>query len=94
VGVNFHETFASMVKWGTIHCVTALATHQGWKMFHLDVKITFLNATLTDEVYVIQPKGYIIIGKEFQVCKLMKALYSLCQVPRPWYGRINNYLQK
>jgi hypothetical protein len=44
----------------------ALATLQGWKMFHLDVKIAFLNAPLTDEVYMIQPEGYIITGKEFQ----------------------------
>ncbi len=57
---------ASMVKWGTIRCVMALATLQGWKMFHLDVKIAFLNAPLTDEVYMIQPEGYIITGKEFQ----------------------------
>lgn len=51
-------------------------------MFHLDVKIELLNAPLTDEVYMIQPEGYIIPGKEFQVCKLMKALYSLRQVSR------------
>jgi hypothetical protein len=43
---------------------------------------------------MIQPEGYIIPGKEFQVCKLMNALYSLRQVSRTWYGRINNYLQK
>jgi len=72
----------------------ALVALQGWKMFHLHVKIAFLNAPLTDEVYMIQPEGYIIPGKEFQVCKLMKALYSLRQVSRTWYGRINNYLQK
>jgi hypothetical protein len=72
----------------------ALLALQGWKMFHLHVKISFLNAPLTDEVYMIQPEGYIIPGKEFQVCKLMKALYSLRQVSRTWYGRINNYLQK
>jgi hypothetical protein len=52
-GVDFHETFASMVKRGMIRCVMALATHQGWKMFHLDVKIAFLNAPLTNEVYMI-----------------------------------------
>ncbi len=46
--MDFHETFASMVKRGTIRCVMALATHQGWKMFHLDVKIAFLNAPLVE----------------------------------------------
>ncbi len=55
----------------TICCVMALAAHQGWKMFHLDLKIAFLNVPLTDEVYMIQPERYIIPGKEFQVCKLM-----------------------
>jgi hypothetical protein len=65
-GLDFHETFASMVKWGTICCVMALAAHQGWKMFHLDVKIAFLNVPLTDEMYIYSLKDTSFQEKNFK----------------------------
>jgi hypothetical protein len=43
------------------------------------------------EVYIGQPVGFVIHGKESHVCKLKKALYGLKQTPRAWYGRIDNF---
>jgi hypothetical protein len=45
-----------------------------------------------EEVYIEQPQGFVIYGKESHVCKLKKALYGLKQAPRAWYARIDNYL--
>ncbi len=72
----------------------AFVAHQGWKMFHLDVTTTFFNAPLIDEMYLTQPKGHIILGKEYQVHKIMEALYGLHQALRTWYGKIDTYIQK
>ena len=58
----------------------------------MDVKSTFLNGVLKEEVYVEQPPGYEIEGQEHKVCKLKKALYRLKQAPRAWYSRIDAYL--
>ena len=58
----------------------------------MDVKTTFLNGFIYEEVYVEQPDGFIIHSKESHVCKLKKALYGLKQAPRAWYKRIDNYL--
>jgi hypothetical protein len=59
----------------------------------MDVKTTFLNGEVEQEVYIEQPEGFIIHGKESHVCKLKKALYGLKQAPRAWYGRIDSFLQ-
>ena len=58
----------------------------------MDVKSAFLNGYLKEEVYVDQPKCFIIDGKEDKVYRLKKTLYGLKQVPRSWYSRINDYL--
>jgi hypothetical protein len=42
----------------------------------------FLNKTLNDEMYMSQPKGFVIHGQETKVCKLSKALYNLRQAPQ------------
>jgi hypothetical protein len=59
----------------------------------MDVKTAFLNGEVEQEVYIEQPEGFVIHGKESHVCKLKKALYGLKQVLRAWYGRIDSFLQ-
>jgi hypothetical protein len=43
-------------------------------------------------VYIEQPQGFVIHGKESHVCKLKKDLYRLKMTPRSWYARIDSYL--
>jgi hypothetical protein len=59
----------------------------------MDVKTAFLNGEVEQELYIEQPKGFVIHGKESHVCKLKKALYGLKQALGAWYGRIDNFLQ-
>ena len=60
----------------------------------MDVKSTFLNGELEEEVYVDQPLGYVRQGHENQVYKLKKALYGLTHAPRAWYSRIDAFFTK
>ncbi|KAK6123269.1 hypothetical protein DH2020_042997 [Rehmannia glutinosa] len=60
----------------------------------MDVKSTFLNGVLEEEVYIEQPKGYVVKNEEDKVLKLKKALYGLKQAPRAWNSRIDKYLQE
>lgn len=59
----------------------------------MDVKSAFLNGDLAEEVYVSQPPGYIIAGKEDSVLRLRKALYELRQAPRAWYAKLDASLE-
>ena len=58
----------------------------------MDVKTSFLNGIIEEDIYIDQPKGFIVHGKYSHVCKLRKELYGLEKSPRAWYGRIDKYL--
>ena len=59
----------------------------------MDVKSTFLNGKIEQEVFVEQPDGFVLHNKGTHVCKLRKALYGLKQAPRVWYDRIDGFLK-
>jgi hypothetical protein len=63
-----------------------------WKLHQMDVKTTFLNGVIEEEVYIEQPQGFEVEDMKTHVCKLKKALYRLKKAPRAWYGRIYNFL--
>ena len=64
----------------------------GWKIHQMDVKTAFLNSFIQEKVYIEQPQGFEVHGKESHVCRLKNALYGLKQAPRAWYFRIYTYL--
>ena len=59
----------------------AVAAQKGWKIYQLDVKSTFLNGYLEEEIFVEQPEGFVVKGKEDKVYQLKKALFGLKQAP-------------
>ena len=56
----------------------------------MNAKIVFLNGDLEQNVYMDQPMGFSVEGKEHKVCKLKKSIYSLKQASRQWYLRFND----
>jgi hypothetical protein len=58
----------------------------------MDVKTTFLNNVIEEEVYIEQPLDFEVQDRKTHVCKLKNALYGLKQAPRAWYGRIDSFL--
>ena len=91
-GIDFEETFAPTCRMTTIHSICALAAYNGWNVHQLDIKTAFLNGDLHEEVYVMQPRGFVQNGEENKVCRLHKALYGLKQTPRAWYEKIHAHL--
>ncbi|GJZ66567.1 retrovirus-related pol polyprotein from transposon TNT 1-94 [Tanacetum coccineum] len=61
-------------------------------VYQLDVKSTFLNGKLKEDVYVKQPPGFECNEFPNHVCKLDKALYGLKQAPRAWYETLSTFL--
>jgi hypothetical protein len=60
----------------------------------MDIKSSFLNGELEEEVYIEQPEGFQLSENIDYVCKLKKALYGLKQTPRAWYFKLDKYLQQ
>jgi hypothetical protein len=59
----------------------------------MDVKSAFLNDDLKEEVYVHQPPGFVIPGKEGKVLRLRKTLYGLRQAPQTWNAKLDSTLK-
>lgn len=74
--VNFGEIFSLVAKLASIRVLMSLAAKFDVEIEQMDVKATFLHGDLKEEIYMKQPKGIIVKGKEL-VCKLKKSLYSL-----------------
>jgi hypothetical protein len=60
----------------------------------MDVKTTFLNRAIEEEVYIEQPEGFEVHSRDTHVCRLKKSLYGLKQAPRAWYARMDSYLTR
>ena len=93
-GIDYEETFAPIARYTFIRTVISLAAQMGWEIHQMDVKTTFLNGLIEEEVYIERPEGFETHEKKSHVCRLKKALYGLKQAPRAWYDRIDGYLQK
>jgi hypothetical protein len=66
----------------------------GWKIHQMDVKATFLNGDLKENLFVSPPEGFVVKGQEHRVCKLIKSLYGLKQAPRAWYEKLTEHIMK
>jgi hypothetical protein len=59
----------------------------------MDVKMTFLNEDLLENVYMPQPKGFAVKGKEYMGCHLRKSIYGLKQTFRQWYLKFDKTIR-
>ena len=81
-----------VVKMTSIRTVLSIAANMNLEVEQLDVKTTFLQGDLEEEIYMQQPEGFVERGKEHLVCRLKKSLYGLKQVPRQWYRKFDSFM--
>ena len=80
-GVDYGETFSPMERLEGVKNLLAYSSYKNFELYHMDVKSTFLNGILEEEVYIEQPKGFVDLDKKNMVCKLNKTLYGFKQAP-------------
>ncbi|GJT33342.1 retrovirus-related pol polyprotein from transposon TNT 1-94 [Tanacetum coccineum] len=91
-GIDFEKSFAPVARLEAIRIFLAFAAHMNIVVYQMDVKTTFLNGNLREEVYVSQPNGFVDPDNPNHVYKLKKALYGLKQAPRAWYDMLSSFL--
>jgi hypothetical protein len=92
-GIDFNDTFAPVARTKSMRLFFALAAQKGWRIHHMDFKSVFLNSDLKEDVYVHQPPGFAIPGKEGKVLRLRKTLYDLWQAPRACNAKLDSTLK-
>ena len=92
-GVDIDETFAPVARLDEIRMFLDFSCFKKNKFCEMDVKSTFLNGDLEEEVYIEQPKAFLLGDDENQVCRLKSALYGLKQAPRAWYANLDKHIQ-
>ena len=81
-GIDYKETFSPVSKKDSLRTIMALVAHFDLELHQMDVKTAFLNGRLEEKVYMDQPEGFSIKGKEHMVYKFNKLIYGLKQASR------------
>ena len=71
-----------MIK--SIRILSSIIAHTYYEIWQMDIKITFLNESLDETIYMVQQEGFIEKSQEKKVCKLQKSIYGLKQASRSW----------
>ncbi|GJS57566.1 retrovirus-related pol polyprotein from transposon TNT 1-94 [Tanacetum coccineum] len=91
-GFDFKESFALVARLEAVRIFVAYAGSQDYPIYQMDVKTTFLNGSLKEEVFVRQPDGFVDPDFPNNVYCLKKAMYSLKQAPRASYHKLFSFL--
>jgi hypothetical protein len=89
---DFFDTYSHVARLTTIRVLLSLAASHGLLVHQTDIKTTFLNGELDEEIYMEQIAGFVANSQEGMVCKLLKSLYGLKQAPKQWHEKSNRTL--
>ena len=88
------ETFAPVVAWSTVRLFLVLSLTLEWKTCTIDFSSAFVQAPLTDPVWIHLPRGF-HSGQGHNTClQLLKSLYGLSVAPRLWYQHLSEALRE
>ena len=91
-GIDYEETFAPVARYTSIRMIISLAAFMGWRLHQMDVKTTFLNGEIDEEVYIEQLEGFMIHDEKNHVCRFKKSFYGLKNAPRASYDNMDELL--
>ena len=78
-GIDYNETFSQVSCKDSFRIITVLVAHYDLELHQMDVKTMFLNGDLEENIYMAQPKGFVLEGKEHMGCHLKESIYGLKQ---------------
>ena len=93
-GIDYNETFSLVSCKDSFRIIMVLVAHYDLELHQMDVTTVFLNEDLEENVYMAQPKGFVVEGKECMGCRLKKCIYGLKQASRQWYLKFDSTIKK
>ena len=90
-GVDYDETFSLVAMLKSARIMLAIAAF--YEIWQMDVKTAFLNGFLKEELYMMQPKGFVDPKCTNKVCKLHQSIYGLVQASRSWNIRFDELIK-
>ena len=92
-GVDYDESFSLVSMLKSVQIMLAIATFYDCEIRQMDVKTTFINGFLKEELYMMQPEGFVDPKNADKVCKLQRSIYGLVQASRSWNIRFDEMNQ-
>ena len=92
-GIDYEETFSPVAMLKSIRILLSIVAYYDYEIWQMDVKIAFINSNLEEEIYMIQPEGFIAKNQEHMVCKLKRSIYGFKQASRSWNIRFDQAIK-
>ena len=80
--LDYFDTYSPVMRITSICMFIAIAALHNLEIHQMDVKTAFLNGDLNEEIYMDQLEGFISLGQEKKICRLVKSLYGLKKAPK------------
>ena len=93
-GVDYDETFSPVAMLKSIRILLAIAAYFDYEIWQMDVKTAFLNGNIEEELYMVQPEGFVDPKDAGKVCKLQRSIYGLKQASRSWNLRFDEVIKE
>ncbi|GJT13547.1 retrotransposon protein, putative, ty1-copia subclass [Tanacetum coccineum] len=93
-GVDYEETFSPVADIRAIRILISIAAYYDYEIWQMDVKTAFLNGYLDEDIYMVQPEGFIDPNHPRKVCKLKRSIYGLKQASRSWNKRFDEEIKR
>ena len=77
----------------SVRIILAIAAYFDYEIWQMDVKTAFLNGNLTEDVYMMQPEGFVDPTNAGKICKLQKSIYGLKQASQSWNIRFDEVVK-
>ena len=73
-GIDYEETFSPVAMLKSIKILLSITAYYDYEIWQMNVKIAFLNDNLEEEIYMMQPEGFIAKNQKHMVCKLKRSI--------------------
>ena len=71
----------------------AIATFYDYEIWQMDIKTAILHVFLKEELYMMQPEGFVNPKGTNKICKLQRSIYGLVQASRNWNIRFDKLIK-